>query len=55
MDKLTKERDESRVKEAASVEQQKKLGRALRDLKEDCTTLQVPRIFTWILVDASCL
>merc|ERR1719322_2278556 len=40
IERLNKEIDDLRIKEQSSQDQQKKLGRQLRDLKEDYATLQ---------------
>jgi len=40
IEKLNKEIDETRLREQSSQEQQRKLARQLRDLKEDYTTIQ---------------
>ena len=40
IERLNKEVEEIRIKEQSSQDQQKKLGRKLRDLKEDYATLQ---------------
>ena len=40
IERLNKEVDDIRIKEQSSQDQQKKMGRQLRDLKEDYATLQ---------------